>query len=238
MTAHTNNDPDLAILIKAKEVAESRVEKDPSTANLTALEKARNMIASYESGRDQEENVYSTRISAVRALQRQGYKIGKSKFYKDCATGICKMEPDGSITEKALENYTRHPKAGLKRLDRIDEDKISKEKTETEIEKLKTQVRLLQHDLAVKEGRYISRDDFEMELASRWVILKLGVEYMIETKASEWVYLVSGQYDSTGVRSLKETIRKAFDERFDQFSRLTDFKVEFIEKIEEETQNG
>ena len=228
MTDNTNNDADLQVLLDAKQTAEKRVKEDPSTANLTALEKARNMVAAYQSGQDEPKNIYSNRISAVKALQVQGYKIAKSKFYKDCASGICKMEADGTITEKALENYARHPKAGLKRLDKLEEDKTSKEKTQTEIEKLKTQVRLLQHDLAIKEGRYISREDFEMELASRWAALKIGVEHMIETKASGWVRLVFGQYDSGRTRLLAEAIQKHFEDQFNQFARMDEFQIEVI----------
>lgn len=181
-------------------------------------------------GGQKEEEVFESRAEALKELKAQGYKVGKSKFYQDCGHGICKVEKDGSITTGSLNKYIKHPRANLKRLDKIREEEISKEKTNAEIEKLRTQVEILKHDLAVKTSKYISREDFEMELCSRWVAHKTAIDYMIESRAAEWVLSAFGAYNQEYARLLRECVQADFDDNFNQFARMEQFEVEIGEK--------
>lgn len=62
-------------------------------------------------------SILKNRTKACQELKHRGFKIGKTKFYKDCHAGLCRVEPDGSILESALNDYINNPLARLKKLD-------------------------------------------------------------------------------------------------------------------------
>ena len=67
------------------------------------------------------------RKEAHKELQHRGYKIGKSKFYKDCSIGLCRLEADGSILESSLDEYIKNPIARVRRLGEVYEKRKAKE---------------------------------------------------------------------------------------------------------------
>ena len=162
---------------------------------------------------------------ALKELKGRGYKIGKSKFYDDCSHGLCKLEADGSILEGSLNKYVKHPRANLKRLDKIREEEQAQDKTRAEIDKLKEQVAKLRLERGVLEGRYISREDFEMELASVVGQVQTGLHHMLEMRVADWVVLVSGDPDKG--KDLLDALKRALDKRFNDLAKIDRFKVVF-----------
>lgn len=59
--------------------------------------------------------VLNSRKVALDELKHRGYKIEKSKFYKDCSLGLCKVEQNGSVLESSLDEYIKV--AHLRKLD-------------------------------------------------------------------------------------------------------------------------
>ena len=204
-------------------IKKAKAEESLSPADLKVLTE----LQAEFSEKSEPEPTYENRAEALKELKSQGYKIGKSKFYKDCSDGICKIEPDGQITESSLKRYTKHPRANLKRLDKITEEETGKEKTKAEIEKLHEQIAKLRLEREVMEAKYISREDFELEVASRCVAFKTGIEYMIESQSADWILSVFGQYDSERTRLLREAVLGGFEEQFNQFARMDRFEIEF-----------
>ena len=168
---------------------------------------------------------FDNRMEAVRELKRRGYKIGKQKFYNNCSHGLCKVEADGTVLESSLEKYIKHPRSGLKRLDKIREEEAGKEKTKAEIEKLQEQVAKLRFERGVMEGRYISREDFEIELASVIGQVQTGLHHMLEMRVPDWVALVSG--DTGKIKDLLDAAKRALDDRLNDFAKIDRFKVVF-----------
>ncbi|MDA3833963.1 MAG: hypothetical protein PF495_11255, partial [Spirochaetales bacterium] len=180
------------ILVIAKIKAQKSVSNDPSVSNLIALEKATKMLSVYDAEvAGPVEPTFANRIEALEWLNRQGYKIAKSKLYADCKKGLLKLQDDGSVFESDLKRYTR--KVTLNKLsetpDAAPGDFIV-QKASAEIEKLRTQNKLLQIQLDEKLHKYITRSDFEMEFAAKVSVLKFGIEHMIYSYAFEWKELV------------------------------------------------
>lgn len=108
-----------------------------------------------------EEKVYKTRREAHQWLLVEKYrKPGKSKpisqamFYADCKKGKCKIEPNGTIKETALEKYIR-----LAELVRGDDagremDEVSQETIKTKAKREKIKLEKEEFDLAVSKGEY------------------------------------------------------------------------------------
>ncbi|KKL72204.1 hypothetical protein LCGC14_2087280, partial [marine sediment metagenome] len=73
---------DIEVLIEAKETARARVVGDPNDKNLAAYERALKLVEGRQ-GNGDPEPAFANRQEALKQLERQGYKIKKSKLYKD-----------------------------------------------------------------------------------------------------------------------------------------------------------
>lgn len=219
---------DLSLLIGAKEDAKRRVMEDPSKANLDAFDKASKMLANALEG--DAEPSFPNRVEAHSWLQRQGFKIGKSKLYQDCKHGLLRLQDDGSIFEADLKKYVR--KVGLNQLSKtpdVDPGELQTKKLKAEIDKLRTQNEILQHQRDEKLRKYVSRTDFEMEFAAKIAVLKSGLEHMIYSYAFGWSELIlNGDKDSAAQR-LIASMNQNLIKQFNDFADIKKFHVIFAE---------
>lgn len=166
-----HDDPDVILLQAAKERARERVEKDPSDEALAAFERASRMLEARM--KPEAEPRYANRIEALKALRRQGYKIGKSKLYADCAAGRLKLDADGAVLERELAAYVR--RVGLDRPADDGGDEIAGldlERKRLEVQRLEEQVTKFRFEREALEGRHIPRDQVEMEIAGRAAVME------------------------------------------------------------------
>ena len=219
------NPADIAKKIKLKAlsnlVAKLNAGDSLSTQDLKVLDE---LQREYGEGGKKEPS-FDNRMEAVRELKRRGYKIGKQKYYNDCSRGICRVESDGSVLESSLNKYVKHPRSGMKRLDKIQEEEASKAKTAAEIEKLQEQVAKLRFERKILEGKYISREDFEVELAAVVGQIQTGLLHTLEMRVPDWVALVGG--DTGRVKDLLDAAKRAIDDRFNDLAKIDRFKVVF-----------
>lgn len=220
------------ILVAAKIRSQNAVNTDPSVANLGALEKSTKMLLDYDARMaPAAEPSFSNRIEALGWLNRQGYKVAKSKLYADCKRGLLKLQNDGSVFESDLKKYAR--KAALNRLSDtpdVDPNDLLSQKAKVEIDKLRAQVKLYEFQLKEKLSKYILRSDFEMEFASRVAILKSGLEHMVYSYGFEWVELVlNGNKDSASQR-LIDNMKQILKKQFNDFADIKKFRVVFAKE--------
>ena len=83
---------------------------------------------------------------------------------------------------------------------------------------------------AIDSGRYVLREDVELELAGKAVVLESGLKAMILAHAGEFVALVDGDEKKTGelVRALTEELDQALNE----FATTREFHVIFQANLE------
>lgn len=168
---------DLGVLISAKESAKRRLLDESTAANQEAFHKASRYLKEYLRGDEKPAVVYPNKLAALKELQRRGFKIGKSKFYNHCKAGICKTQ-NKKITEEALEAYIRDPRANLKDIDSKEGERVAREKAEAERDRAQLQVKMLQHELEVKQKEFLPRSEVHREWCGRWYAVKMGVENM------------------------------------------------------------
>lgn len=226
------------ILIVAKIKAQNSVNGDPSALNLTALEKATKMLLDYDARMaPQAEPSFANRKEALEWLQRQGYKVKKSKFYADCKKGLLKLQDDGSVFESDLKKYTR--KAALNRLSDTpepDQGDLQTKKIQAELDKTRAQVKILEHELAQKRGETYSRLEFDLNFAGRVAILKSGIEHMIYSYSFEWSELILNGDKTSAAQRLIDGITKVVKKQFNDFANIKNFEVVFAkEDLTEET---
>ena len=178
----------------------------------------------------QSEEYLKNRLEAVQWLRDQGYKVGKSKLYNDAASGKLKVCNDGSIRVSDLEDYVaRQGMEPLRESTEPDEaaEDLQREKIKEELRKLQLQNERQEFERARLEGKYIPRENLELELASRAGVLDSGLRTDIKTHARDWVHLVGGQADR--VPDLVEAMLDVLDRRLNEYARMDKFEVLFEE---------
>ncbi len=163
-------------------------------------------------------------LAVVEYLTNTGYKIKKSKAYKDHKDGLLRPEKDGSFSKAAVDKYASL--AQLKRLDgkgKDSLDKIAEEKAVVELEKAKEQRDFLRHKNKVAAGYFVPRDLFERELAQRGMIFKYDLDSLARSKAPEICRIVKG--DSDLIPDLTEYLLNIFATFLHRYAADREFKV-------------
>jgi len=147
-----------------------------------------------------DEDRVETVKEAIAWLRAKGYKIANSKFYQDCkgtkkTPAKCRRQVDGSFLVRDLYLYAKSltylgdPAAGL--------DQAHRRKLELETRKLEKQTALLDHDLKVKQGAFVPREEADMMRAALVSILEANVKNMLMTHAGRWIAWVGGDPQKT-----------------------------------------
>lgn len=213
----------LNILTKARNQAAQRVEKDPTAENLAALEMASKMLADLHQVDEPEPSV-KNRLEVMKHLRREGFKIGKTKLYKDATEGLLRIQSDGSVLEKDIDRYVRI--SGLKKPAEISDAELQmlqKKKNEMEVEKLTQQVSDLRFKQGISRGLYIPRAEFEMEVAGRAGALDAGLRHRFMSECRDMVDAVSGKPSLVPI--LQEMLGKMLDEALNEYASLDNFQV-------------
>lgn len=163
-------------------------------------------------------------LAVVDYLTRSGYKIKKSKAYKDQKEGLLRPEKDGTFAISTIDKYAVI--AGLKRLDgkgKDSLDKIQEEKAQVELEKAKEQRDFLRHKNKVASGMYVPREAFERELVKRFIVFKSDLNNFALSAAEIIIATVSG--DPAKAPALIEYMQDAFADFLDRYAADREFKV-------------
>lgn len=210
-------------LIKVKEG------KTLSTKEVELIEEAEKEAESEERGRD--ELVRGTREQfknlreVVAYLQGQGWKVSQSTLYKHQGEGKIKAEADGTYT---LKNLMRYAKAYLITIDgkrKLDDEELQRKKTLSEIRRIEEQAKLFKIKRMAEEGRYILRDQFELELAARAAALEAALLFMVQSRVGNWIRIVSGDFHK--IQDLISDVSTAVNDALDEFASEKEFHVLF-----------
>lgn len=219
----------LLVLTELEKDTLARMQKEPSKANIDAWSDASKKLAELLEG--DKEPSFANRKEALEWLQRQGYKVKKSKFYADCKKGLLKLQDDGSVFESDLKKYIR--KASLNRLSDTpepDQGDLQTKKIQAELEKTRAQVKILEHELAQKRGETYSRLEFDLNFAGRVAILKSGIEHMIYSYSFEWSELILNGDKTSAAQRLIDGMKKVVKKQFNDFANLKNFEVVFAKE--------
>jgi hypothetical protein len=179
---------DLATLLNAKEEAKRRVLTDPTPANLAALDRATKMMESYHA---QKEQIFSNRMEVLHYLESQGYKIKKSKLYRDCDKGLLKVETNGTVKKSSVDIYIMHPLANLIGPDTPDDDYLQ-QKTEYEIRRLQAQVEQIEFRNELERSLHIPREQYYRRMADNALIFKSDLMTYAYSDAAIMTEIVKG----------------------------------------------
>lgn len=185
------------------------------------------MWAKYFGDTDPAGKTFANLLEVLAYLQDQGYDLKKSKLYKDRKDGLIRMEPDGrSVLEAEVLSYA--VKAGLKRRVDIDARELeaaAERKARAEIRKLEASARMTEFDLAVKEGKYLLKEDAVRARIDQMQILEITFRQMIHTRMADWLSTASG--DMRRLNDVRDLADAAVDDMFNGLAKSDTFAVEY-----------
>ncbi len=212
---------------------------EPSKANMadwqvakTALtEMTEGMSVKYEIGRpaaseEEDPDAFDTKLDVWRWLSENGYDIGRSAFYEHCKIGY--LRPDsvsGFYPLKKVLRYARdHVRlaaTGEKETTRI--GRLAEKKAEVDFEQSQIKLEKEKLDLASRQGKYVKREDVELDLVGRAVAFAAGLRHQVQVSTPDWIDLVKG--DQGMASELVAAMTESFEQRLSDFSRPMEFDV-------------
>lgn len=219
---------DIPVLLQAKELAKQAVRKDPSSANLAALQRATAMLENAESAMEsekQEAKVFKNVGAVLRYLQEEKVRqIAKSKLYADIQKGLLRKE-DKAYRQIDVDKYagglplTTTPDGRAN-----DAEERMRRKDEAEIRIKEAQAVREEKKNAVIDGQYVSREQVYQEFAGRAVALNTGLKSAFRAGALDMVQAVGGDTQKTEL--LVREAERLIDAASNDYSRELQFEVD------------
>jgi hypothetical protein len=219
---------DIPLLLKAKEEAKRLVKDDPSAANLSALDRANKMLRDAMTEQAGSKNFQD--VAAVLAyLTEEGRKVSQSQIYKDVKRGFLRREKDRTFTKRNVDVYASTLQVvSLPERETDELQVLAKDEMTEKVARLREQREDMAFDRAVKQGKYIRRDDVSLELAGRAAALNIGLRSAFHLMAPEYIKLVDG--DTGKTRDLIAAFEKQLDAALTEYSRPMEFRVEYVDE--------
>ena len=225
---------DIQALLTAKEKAKMAAATSPTTANMSALDKATRMFEmAMEKKAMQEKTVLDSYKDVLAYAEECGRKLAKTKFYSDVKLGRVKKQPDGSFRIKDVDRYfLTLPTLGTpdgvaeKVADRM------RRKEEAEIRRAEAVAKREEFDLDVRLRKYIPREQLYQELAVRAVVLQNSLKTMMEAHVVDFVEIVGG--DASLSENATTFFSKMIDECMGEYAKPMTIEVDIFDIEENE----
>lgn len=169
----------------------------------------------------QHEPVFTDRKAVLAYLDKQGYKIKKTKLYEDARKGILKVEPDGRVLEIAVRAYM----GTLDKKVTGDPAEKTAQKIDEEIKGLKLKNERQQIELDALRGKYILQSDVEMELISRIVIFDSCFRTFINTQTPALIDACAG--NRTRTKEVQDMLNRELDKLLNAMADVDKFQITF-----------
>jgi len=174
------------------------------------------------------DRTFSSLLQVMEYLTGKGYKVSKSKIYRDAENGKITVVSDKagnkSVTALAAWEYAeKHlEKIGVHKGDLKDLQAV---KLKNAIRNQDIEYQRKKFDLEKEQGKYIPRVDFEAELAARAAVLDSGFRHLFNIKAREWIAVVGGRPERTA--DFLAALNAGLDEQLNVYATTQVFQVLF-----------
>lgn len=133
------------------------------------------------------EEFFKSGYEVAEFLHKEGYKIGKSKVYKDIKEGLLRRR-NGKYYKSDVLKYAQF----LPRLDSGSDDELGRRKLELDIELMEIRKRRELFEEELKRGEYIRKEEHEHAIASRAAMFKNDLFALASNIAPKIVEIVDG----------------------------------------------
>jgi hypothetical protein len=221
---------ELKILHNASVSCLKKYNDEPTAARMRDLDAAREglaeLIERLWSRYYPDEDRFKNLLEAMKFLKGQGYKIGKSKIYKDAQQKQIRVQADGSILKRDAEAYAKtlkllgDPLRGL--------EATQKRKGELEVRRLEQIVAALEHEQEVREGKYVLKADAELDRANNAGAIFTALSNGLLSSARELLDAAKG--DPHRLVTFIEALKRELERAANSLSKLEEFELVFVEQ--------
>jgi hypothetical protein len=200
----------------------------PTAATLRDYEASQMALAKYAeqiSAKDASERPFTTIADVLDYLKNDGWRVTKTSLYRHQKEGKLLPRPDGTYHPKDVEKYARTWLKQQSTGKRVNEkmDELQRKKLEMELDGLELQKKRNQLSYERDLGRFVRREDMEIELATRAGILDAGLKHWVKSHAAEWIRVVDGNMQKIG--ELISQMNRELDEHINSYATSTEYDV-------------
>lgn len=147
--------------------------------------------------------VFKNLMAVLSYLKGCGFKLQKTKLYNDHTNGLLRVQADGTVYLADVKGYAQNLSKFTGKFATPEERTTVK--LEAEINKLHEQVKALQWTREKDSGKYMLRGDFAREMASRAIVLDVGIRQAMRINAAKLIAAVGGNAE------LEDALLNEFD---------------------------
>ena len=215
---------DIPVLLQAKEIAKRLVKDDPSSANLSAFQRATTMLENAMQNNDGPE-VFKNAGEVLRYLQEDaGRKIAQSTLYRDVKQGRLRKDK-GGFRKRDVDRYAASLPLSTTpdgRTSAAEERQRRKEEAEIRIKEALATREEKKNEII--DRQYMHVDQIYQELAGRAVAFNAGLKSGLMTKAPALVAAVGGEQQKADI--LIRELDQIIDSACAEYSRELDLEVD------------
>jgi hypothetical protein len=168
-------------------------------------------------------------LAAAAFLQADGWKVGKSKLYKDAKAGLVRVNADGTVNEaEAIAYAHKYLKKKLADGGSAAIEDLLREEKEAQVALLKTREEKLRFEKDLAQGLYLLRDDVILETAIKIGVLEAGLKNVVRSRSEEWLHQVGA--DIARADLLRELVYREIDDLLDAFGNMDQIGVRIKKK--------
>lgn len=182
-----------------------------------------------------EQKTFTSLLQVKDYLIKKGYRVSKSKIYRDAENGkitvMTDLSGNKSVTALAAWEYAeKHlEKTGAHKED-LKDLQARKLMNTIQIQEVEHQRKVF--DLEKEQGKFIPRADFESELAARAAVLEAGFRHLFNVRAREWITLVAGKPDRQA--DFLAALNRDLDGQLNVYASTRAFQILFTDQDDPE----
>jgi hypothetical protein len=221
----------------------SEYHRQPSASNLKDWEAAEASLAKFVSAlaapaAAASRDSLATVAEVLNYLVAAGWKVTRASLYRHQQMGKIVPDETGAYRQKDVDKYARTFLKQIATGKRVSEkmDELQRKKIQLEIDNQEEDLKRKRWNREREEGKYIKRDEVELELAARAGILDVGLKHWIKAHAADLIRLAGG--DMAKVGELISVMARQMDEYINAYAAPMEFTVTIDGSSEPEGQDG
>jgi len=212
-----------------------RYRKNPTVSNLRDWESSKAALEKFRlriEGAKDDEQPLANLAEVLEYLRAADWKVTRTSLYRHHGEGKLAPGADGKFTLRAADKYARtflkQVATGKKVGERMDE--LQRRKAELEVTNLDLERQRKELSIGREQGRFIPKEQMDIELASRAGVLYAGLRHWIQTRSAKWIRAVAGDMKKVG--ELINLMSRDLDEHINAYASVAEYTV-VIEAAEE-----
>lgn len=172
---------------------------------------------------------FKNALEVAKYLEDEGWKVSKTALYTHRNKGMLKPNADGTYALKSVLKYARAHLQQKSMVQKTGDEQLQTKKALAEIVKITEMAKTVRFKREILEGKYVLREEVELEMAARAAALYDGLKGMVQANSKAWIATVKGRQKNTA--DLIRAVIGSVEDLFNDYAKPQEFEVEVGEEI-------